>query len=141
MFTPAPWPCVTAMVERRQRWRRGRRAEAWAVLWLRLKGYRILARNFRVPVGEIDVIAGRGRILALVEVKARTDLATALAAVAPRQWQRIARAATWFAAADRRAADRDWRFDLMVIQPWRRPRHLVDAWRPSAGRPSDGRAV
>ena len=136
MFTPAPWPCVTAMVERRQRWRRGRRAEAWAVLWLRLKGYRILARNFRVPVGEIDVIAGRGRILALVEVKARADLATALAAVAPRQWQRIARAATWFAAADR-----DWRFDLMVIRPWRRPCHLVDAWRPSVGRPSDGRAV
>ncbi|MEC8847609.1 MAG: YraN family protein [Pseudomonadota bacterium] len=124
------------MVERRQRWRRGRRAEAWAVLWLRFKGYRILARNFRVPVGEIDVIAGRGRILALVEVKARPDLAIALAAVAPRQWQRIARAATWFAAADR-----DWRFDLMVIRPWRRPRHLVDAWRPSAGRPSDGRAV
>ena len=142
MFTPAPWPCVKAMVERRrQRWRRGRRAEAWAVFWLRLKGYRILARNFRVPVGEIDVIAGRGRILALVEVKARADLATALAAVAPRQWQRIARAATWFAAADRRAADRDWRFDLMVIRPWRRPRHLADAWRPSAGRPSDGRAV
>ena len=136
MFTPAPWPCVTAMVERRQRWRQGRRAEAWAVLWLRLKGYRILACNFRVPVGEIDVIAGRGRILALVEVKARADLATALAAVAPRQWQRIAHAATWFAAADR-----DWRFDLMVIRPWRRPRHLVDAWRPSAGRPSDGRAV
>ena len=94
MFMPAPWPCVTAMVERRQRWRRGRRAEAWAVFWLRLKGYRILARNFRVPVGEIDVIA-----------------------------------------------DRDCRFDLMVIRPWRRPRHLVDAWRPSAGRPSDGRAV
>ncbi|MEE3108215.1 MAG: YraN family protein, partial [Pseudomonadota bacterium] len=84
------------------------RAEAWAVLWLRLKGYRILARNFRVPVGEIDVIA---------------------------------RAATWFVAADRRAAERDWRFDLMVIRPWRRPRHLVDAWRPSAARPSDCRAV
>ena len=103
MFTPAPWPCVTAMVERRQRWRRGRRAEAWAVLWLRLKGYRILARNFRVPVGEIELIA---------------------------------RAAAWFAAADS-----DWRFDLIVIQPWRRPRHLVDAWPPSAGHPSDGRAV
>ena len=146
MFTSAPWPCVTAMVERRQRCRRGRRAEAWAVFWLRLKGYRILARNFRVPVGEIDVIAGRGRFIVLVEVKARADLSTALAAVAPRQWQRIARAATWFAAADRRAADRraadrDWRFDLMVIRPWRRPRHLADAWRPSAGRPSDGRAV
>ena len=95
MFTPAPWPCVTAMVERRQRWRRGRRAEAWAVLWLRLKGYRILARNFRVLVGEIDVIV---------------------------------RAATWFAAADWQAADRDWRFDLMVIRPWRRPRHLANAW-------------
>ena len=128
------------MAERRRRRRRGRRAEAWAVLWLRLKGYRILARNFRVPVGEVDVIARRGRVLALVEVKARADLTTALTAVAPRQWQRIARAAAWFAAADRRAGGRDWRFDLMVICPWRRPRHLADAWRPDAGRPSDGRA-
>jgi len=57
MFTSAPWPCVTAMVERRQRWRRGRRAEASVVLCLRLKGYRILARNFQVPVGEINAIA------------------------------------------------------------------------------------
>ncbi|MGB1006124.1 MAG: YraN family protein [Thalassobaculaceae bacterium] len=129
------------MADHRQRWRRGRRAEAWAVLWLRLKGYRILARNFRVPVGEIDVIAGRGRVLALVEVKARADWATALTAVAPRQWRRIARAAAWFAAADRRAAGRDWRFDLMVVRPWRRPRHVVDAWRPSGGRPADGGAA
>ena len=101
MFTSAPWPCVTAMVERRQRWRQGRRAEAWAVFWLRLKGYRILARNFRVPVGEIDVIA---------------------------------RAATWFAAAARHAADRHRRFDLMVFRPWRWPpvrclRRLI-AWLP-----------
>ena len=88
-----------------------------------MKGYHILARNFRVAAGEIDLIAGRGRILALVEVKACADLATALAAVSPRQWQQIVRVATWFTAADR-----DWRSDLMVIRPWRRPRHLVDAW-------------
>ena len=73
----------------RQRRRRayglGRRAEWMAAWWLRLKGYRILARDFRVAVGEIDLIARRGRTLALVEVKARPDLATAQANLATAQ--------------------------------------------------------
>ena len=53
----------------------GQKAETLAALWLRLKGYRILARRFRAPPGEIDLVARRGRVLALVEVKARADLA------------------------------------------------------------------
>ena len=57
------------MVERRQRWRRGRRAEAWAVLWSRLKGYRILPHNFLVQVGETDAIAWRGTPDACMEKK------------------------------------------------------------------------
>jgi hypothetical protein len=59
---------------RRSAWLRGRRAEWLAAWWLRLKGYRILARDLRTPVGEIDLIARRGRVLALVEVKARPSL-------------------------------------------------------------------
>ena len=109
MSTPAPWPCGAAMADHRQRWRQGRRAEAWAVLWLRLKGYRILARNFRVPVGEIDVIAGRGRVLALVEVKARADWATARRrGAAPMAAHRPRRPGS---PPPTGAAGRDFRFD------------------------------
>ena len=82
--------------KRRRAWRFGRRAESLAAWWLRLKGYRILAREFRVPVGEIDLIARRGTILAFVEVKARKTAEAAPDALQPRQQRRIARAAGAF---------------------------------------------
>ncbi len=109
---------------------RGRRAETLAALWLRLKGYRILARRVRLPVGEIDLIARKGGVLAFVEVKARADFTTAANAVTPSSWKRINRAAdSWTARwPDLRALS--WRFDLIVIQPRSRPVHLADQWRP-----------
>jgi putative endonuclease len=60
-----------ASAKRRRAWRRGRLAESMAAFLLRLKGFRILARGYKVPVGEIDIIARRGRLIAFVEVKAR----------------------------------------------------------------------
>ncbi|MEN8197523.1 MAG: YraN family protein [Pseudomonadota bacterium] len=78
---------------RRRAWRFGRRAEAAALWLLRLKGYRILARNVRLPVGELDVVARRGRLVAFIEVKARPDIGQAAAALSTRQRQRIRRAA------------------------------------------------
>ena len=57
--------------------RRGRLAEALCATWLRMKGYRIVARGVRTPVGELDIVARRGRVLAIVEVKARGTLAAA----------------------------------------------------------------
>src|SRR3546814_1059833 len=50
---------------------RGRRAERRAAWWLRLHGWRILGERLRVPTGEVDLIARRGRTLAFVEVKWR----------------------------------------------------------------------
>jgi len=114
---------------RRRAYGRGRRAETIAAWWLRLKGYRILARGFRVAVGEIDLIARRGRTLALVEVKARPDLDTARAAVGPRQRRRIERAAARFLQRHPALAGCDVRFDVVLLAPWRRPHHLADAWR------------
>jgi putative endonuclease len=114
---------------RRRAYGRGRRAEAVAAWWLRGKGYRIVARDFRVPVGEIDVIARRGRVLAVVEVKARDTLAAAGEAVAPRQRRRIARAAAAFLQRRPELATLDLRFDVVLIAPRRLPRHLADAWR------------
>lgn len=117
---------------RRRDWHRGRRGEHLAAWWLRLKGYRILARDLRTPVGEIDIVARRGRVLALVEVKLRPRAAAALEAVSPRQRRRIARAAGAFLQRHQSLAGLDLRFDTVVIVPGRWPRHIADAWRPEA---------
>lgn len=114
---------------RQAAWRRGRRAERLAAWWLRLKGYHILARGFRVGAGEIDLVARRGRVLALVEVKARDSMAQALDAVGPTQRARIARAAAAFLQRHPELAGLDVRYDAVLISPGRWPRHVTDAWR------------
>lgn len=118
---------------RRRALGRGRRAEALCAWWLRLQGYRILARNYRTPVGEIDILARRGDTLAVVEVKARASLTAAGEALSARQRRRIARAAACYVAARPASAALGLRFDVMLVAPWRPPRHLVDAWRCDTG--------
>lgn len=115
---------------RRRAWLRGRRGEGLAACWLRLKGYRLLARNFRSGAGEIDLIARRGAILAMVEVKTRGDLVSASEALGPRQRARIVRATHAFLQQRPRLAHLSVRFDVILIAPGRLPRHLLDAWRP-----------
>ena len=113
----------------REAW--GRWAESLAAWSLRLRGYRIVARRFRTPLGEIDLIAQRGRLVAFVEVKARTDLEQALVALTVRQRQRTARAAELFLLRRPDLAGHTLRFDLVTVRQWRLTRHLVDAWRLS----------
>ena len=113
---------------RREAYGRGQRAEALAAWWLRLKGYRILARGFRVAAGEIDLIARRGRLIALVEVKARPSLEEAGAAILPRQRERIARAAEVFLQRHPALAGLDLRFDVVLLAPGHWPQHLANAW-------------
>lgn len=115
---------------RRAAWRRGLAAETVCVLWLRLLGYRIVARRLRTPVGEIDIVARRRDVLAVVEVKTRRDQSAAIRSVTRRQRRRLERAAQWLAAGRPDLATLKIRFDLMVVAPWRAPRHLIDAWRP-----------
>lgn len=114
---------------RRAAFRRGDRAELLCLWQLRLKGYRILARRYRTPVGEVDLIVRRGGVLAAVEVKARADFATAGEAVSVRQRQRVARALEHFLGGRPELARLSLRFDVMLVAPRRLPRHLVDAWR------------
>lgn len=109
--------------------RAGRRAEAWAVWLLRLKAYAIVARNYKRPMGEIDIIARRGRVLVFIEVKYRRDHEAAKAAVTPHQWARIARAAQDFTARHKRFRGLVWRFDMVVGAPRKLPRHIADCWR------------
>jgi len=113
---------------RRQAERRGRTAESLALLWLRCKGYRAVARGWRVPQGQIDLIVARGGDLAFVEVKRRDDLAGGLGAVSPQQRRRITAAARAFLLAHPRWARRRLRFDVVVIRPWRLPMHLPNAF-------------
>jgi putative endonuclease len=114
---------------RRRAFRRGHAAELLCLWHLRLRGYRILARRFRVPSGEIDLIARRGSVLAAIEVKARDTLATASESLTLRQRRRIARALEHFLVQRPDLAGLALRFDVMLVEPRRWPRHLVDAWR------------
>ena len=116
--------------KRQQAWRRGRRSEGLARLVLRLAGYRILAHGHRTSPGEIDIIARRGGILAFVEVKARADFGLAAESLLTRQRRRIARAAEGFLAARPELQACRCRFDVILVVPWRWPRHIRDAWRP-----------
>ena len=110
----------------------GRRAEARAVLALRLFGWRIRARNVRIAGGEIDIIAERGDTLAFIEVKARADLDTATHALGPAQRGRIVRTAeAWLAAHPPKGgvSGPDIRFDVMLVRPWGWPKRIVGAFR------------
>lgn len=112
---------------RRRAWRYGRRAETVCAWWLRLHGYHILARRYRCPVGEIDLIARRRWTLAFVEVKARDE--DSADPLQPRQRRRIVRAAEAFLQRQPRLAGLDMRFDLIVLSRGRLPRHVPGAWR------------
>jgi len=115
---------------KRRAWRFGRWAETGAALSIRCRGYRIVARRFKCPVGEIDIVAQRGNVLSFMEVKARQDLSTAAESLGPRQIQRITRAAEAFLMQRPEWADCDIRFDMILVRPWRLPVHVKDAWRP-----------
>ncbi len=110
------------------RW--GRRAETIAALWLRLKGYRIVARRVKTGGGEIDIVARHRDTLVFVEVKARASLDSAIVSLHPAARARID-------AATRRLAPRfagnctTTRIDAVLVRPWRWPVHLIAVWRES----------
>jgi putative endonuclease len=115
---------VSATDRRRQAEQRGRRAETLAAWFLRLKGYRVLARRYRTPAGEIDLIVRRGRTVAFIEVKERPDEMTGLEAVTAAARRRIARAAALWVSRHPAAVNLDQRFDVVVACPGRFPRHI-----------------
>jgi putative endonuclease len=114
-------------VNRQEAERRGRWAEHVAALYLRLKGWRILARRARVPGGEVDLVARRGGTLAFVEVKARSTLEASGYSLDQYRLRRVATAAELLAPRYMRAGD-DIRVDAIFIVPRRLPRHLANVW-------------
>ena len=110
---------------RRRAERGGRRAESIAAWWLRLKGWTILARRVRTPVGEVDLVARRGRTVAFIEVKARSSADEAAFALDDYRLRRVVAAAE--ALAHRYARPGGIvRVDAIYIVPWRLPRHLAN---------------
>lgn len=109
-----------------------RAGEDAAAAFLRRRGMRILARNWRVRLGELDIVARHGRTLVFVEVKARRTDAFADPAVGVdhRKQQRLRRLAAAYLALER-PAFADCRFDVVtVVLDARRPRveHIVAAF-------------
>ena len=122
---PVARPASPARVEA---FRTGISAEAQAAALLMAKGYRILAKRFRTPHGEIDIVARRRNLVAFIEVKARASLEEAAYAVTPRQQARIIEAAQAWLMAHPEHAEYDLRFDAMLIAPRRLPRHVLSAF-------------
>ncbi|MGN6154220.1 MAG: YraN family protein [Sphingomicrobium sp.] len=107
--------------------KRGRAAESLGCWYLRIKGWRILARRARVPGGEVDIVARRGRVLAFVEVKARASDEAAGFALDRYRLRRVAVAAERLTARYMREGD-DVRIDALFIVPGKLPRHLANVW-------------
>jgi putative endonuclease len=107
----------------------GRRGEVLAAIWLMAKGYRILGFRLKTPQAEIDLLAIRGRTLAVIEVKRRTSLLAALETVTFDQRERLRRAGANLAARRPSLQGASVRLDLMALAPGKLPRHIPDAWR------------
>ena len=110
----------------------GRRQELIAAALLMLKGYRILGLRLKTAQGEIDLLAQRGRVLAVVEVKSRSSLEAALEAVGPAQLERLRRAGEAVASRRPGRLRLNVRLDLVALAPRSWPRHIPDAWREDA---------
>lgn len=118
--------------ERVAAFRTGISAESRAAAFLMAKGYRILAKRFRTPHGEIDIVAKRRNLIAFVEVKARASLDEAAFAVTPRQQARIIDAAQGWLVAHPEHPDFELRFDVILIAPRHLPRHVLAAFDASS---------
>ena len=125
---PRPLAVRTPQPERQVAFRTGLSAESRAAALLIAKGFRILARRWRSPVGEIDIIARRRKLLVFVEVKARERFDDAAWSVTERQRARIVAAAEAWLAMNEGVSFEDIRFDAMLVTPGRLPRHITAAF-------------
>ena len=113
--------------QRQARERRGRLAEIAAAALLMLKGYRVLERRVRSPLGEIDLIAVRGRRLAFVEVKSRRSLEAAQASITSRQAARIRAAAERWVWRHPAYREHVFGLDVVLLGASFVPRHVPNA--------------
>jgi len=117
-----------AAARRRSSYRRGHRSEWLAALALTAKGYRILARRYRTKLGEIDLIARRGDLVLIVEVKARRTLVEAMEAIRSESERRIEGAADIWLSRQPDYGRLSVRFDMVAVLPWRWPVHVENVF-------------
>lgn len=130
MSTSSPPPTATEARGRRHAAElRGRDAEALAAAALERAGWRILGRRVRTPLGELDLIAEQGGLVAVIEVKRRTTAAEAAFSVTERQRRRIVAAAEAWLGAHTDAAPEGVRFDVLLVDATGRVRRIPDAFR------------
>lgn len=109
--------------------RRGRQGERRAALWLQMKGWTVLERRRKTPLGEIDLICRKGNLIAFVEVKWRNSAAGLDFAIDEYRLRRVAAAAE--AVAHLYATNgEDIRVDVILLAPGSFPRHIENAWMP-----------
>ncbi|MGR6467044.1 YraN family protein [Rhizobium sp. PAMB 3182] len=113
---------------KRKAYRRGLLSEYIAAVFLMFRGYRILSVRYRTKVGEIDIIARRGDLVAFVEVKARAGDNAAIDAVGYSTQRRIRSASEIWLSRQPDYARLSWRYDIVAVVPWHLPRHLRDAF-------------
>lgn len=119
--------------KRRKAYLRGHRGEWLAAAALMVKGYRILARRYRTRLGEIDLIARRGDLVLIVEVKARQTLQEAMQAIARESERRIEAAADLWLSRQPDHGRLSVRFDMVAVLPWRWPVHVPDVFQGRYG--------
>ncbi len=105
---------------------KGQWGEKIAAFYLRLKGYEILENRFKTPVGEIDLLARKGKTLVAIEVKSRSSFEKASLALTSFQKRRIERALLYYLS--RHPFPLDLRFDVILICLWKWPCHIQGAW-------------
>ena len=119
---------MTAPAKKKQAYQSGVLSEVLCAWVLRAKGYRILERRYRTASGEIDLIARRGDTIVFIEVKFRKTLGAAAFAIAPRQQERINKAAQSYLTRAGLPANVHLRFDAMLVSPWAPIKHVKNAW-------------
>jgi len=102
-------------------------AEYIAIIIYRLKFYQILHHRKRYYVGEVDIIALRGRQLVFIEVKARRSNIDEKI-LSTHQQNRIKRSAELFLGIHSKYQNYNIRFDLIIIRPYSWPRIIKNAW-------------
>ncbi|WP_085901515.1 YraN family protein [Kiloniella majae] len=121
-------PDLSPNKSKRNSYETGRSAEFFSAWYLRCKGYKILARNYKTRVGEVDLIAHKKRLICFVEVKKRHDFETASQAISQKQKVRITHAAQYFLKQNPQYQDFDQRFDAVLIGATVFPYHIKNAW-------------
>lgn len=106
----------------------GRKGEFLAAFYLRLKGYQILTRRYKTPVGEVDLIVRKKNTIAFIEVKARARYEDGVEAITYKQQRRCIRAAKYFIATRPEFSEFDLRFDAIIVLPGLSLKHLKGAW-------------